>query len=419
MNEEILGLLGLTPEQIAQYRQQSAMAGLGSLGQALIQAGAPRQGPRRGTLAGIAQALPAYGAGQQASMDQVLQNLLQKKQVEQMVAQQKARQQAQQRQEFALERLRSATQPVTPGAALGMPGRPGPTADRAGMIGQTPVMTRDMALQFGLDPDLPEPLRKSLFDYVTATAPAKEPEAITTLRTLASDPTLAAVDRARKQAGAPQVSMPKIVVDMGNKFGGTLNETLTKVEDSGFNSRSVLPTVETMSALLDEGIRTGFGQETFMKLNQAAQLFNPNFKAKEVAGQEAFIALGNEIILPQVKKLGVNPTDADLNFIRNGSPTLSKSVEGNKLLLDALNIKLQRDIVLQDFAVDWQSRNVSLIEQSPVRANAELRKEMLNMTKTHPLWTQASNELRSRYSNIINRPASSQLPSNNPFIRPR
>ena len=101
MNEEILGLLGLTPEQIAQYRQQSAMAGLGSLGQALIQAGSPRQGPRQGTLAGIAQALPAYGAGQQASMDEVLQNLLRRKQAEQMVAEQQARQ----KQQTALQSL--------------------------------------------------------------------------------------------------------------------------------------------------------------------------------------------------------------------------------------------------------------------------------------------------------------------------
>jgi len=107
MNEEILGLLGVTPEQIAQYRQQSAMSGLGALGQALIQAGAPRQGPRQGTLAGIAQALPAYGAGQQASMDQVLQNLLRQREVQQMVAQQ----QAQQRQQTALQNIMQGRTP--------------------------------------------------------------------------------------------------------------------------------------------------------------------------------------------------------------------------------------------------------------------------------------------------------------------
>jgi hypothetical protein len=41
MNEELLGLLGATPEQIAQARQRSGLEELGLLGQALMQAGAP------------------------------------------------------------------------------------------------------------------------------------------------------------------------------------------------------------------------------------------------------------------------------------------------------------------------------------------------------------------------------------------
>lgn len=413
--EGLLGALGINPEDL---RRQSMTQGLLSAGLQMLAASGPS--PVRQSLGQIvAQGGLAGMQGMQQAEESAIDRALKNLQLQSTLAQQRQAQEAAQRQSQAVAGLRAATQPVTAQTALSMPGRVGPTPERQAMVGQTPQMTRDQALQLALNPDLPKDMRESLFKYVETTAPPKEPEAITTLRTLANDPTLAAYDIARKQAGAAQVTMPKITIDMGNKFGGTLDTTLTKIVDGGFNSRSVLPTVETMSALLDEGIRTGFGQETFMKLNQAAQLFNPNFKAKEVAGQEAFIALGNEIILPQVKQLGVNPTDADLNFIRNGSPTLSKSVEGNKLLLDALNIKLQRDAVLQDFAIDWQSRNVSLIEQSPVRANTELRREMLELTKTHPLWTQASNELRSRYSNIVNRPASSQLPANNPFIRPR
>jgi hypothetical protein len=41
MNEELLSLLGATPEQIAQARQRSGFEELGLLGQALRQAGAP------------------------------------------------------------------------------------------------------------------------------------------------------------------------------------------------------------------------------------------------------------------------------------------------------------------------------------------------------------------------------------------
>jgi hypothetical protein len=130
MNEEILGLLGLPPEEIARYRQQSAMSGLGSLGQALIQAGAPRQGPRQGTLAGIAQALPAYGAGRQASMDQVLQDLLRKQQAQQMVAER----QAKERQQTALENLMRGQSPDVQARLQAFPGSAEsvlfPTADR-------------------------------------------------------------------------------------------------------------------------------------------------------------------------------------------------------------------------------------------------------------------------------------------------
>jgi hypothetical protein len=122
------------------------------------------------------------------------------------------------------------------------------------------------------------------------------------------------------------------------------------------------------------------------------------------------------LLLPQVKQLGVNPTDADLNFIVKGSPTLSKSVEGNKLLLRALDIKLQRDAFLQEFVTNWQDQNVSLIEKSPVRANTELRKQVLELTKTHPLWTEATQQLRQQYSQIT----SGQKPSltaGSPFRR--
>lgn len=118
MNEEILGLLGLPAEEIARYRQQATMSGLGALGQALIQAGAPRQGTRQGTLAGIAQALPAYGAGRQASMDQVLQDLLRRQQVQQMVAQQ----QAKQRQQTALENLMRGQSPDVQARLQAFPG---------------------------------------------------------------------------------------------------------------------------------------------------------------------------------------------------------------------------------------------------------------------------------------------------------
>jgi hypothetical protein len=320
-------------------------------------------------------------------------------------------QEAARRQADAMASLRAATQPVTAQSALAAPGRVGPTAERAEMVGQTPQFTREQALQLGLNPDLPKDLRESLFKYVEATTP-KEPKLPTSAQEYQlslTNPDYAAFLRQKTESGATKIS-----IKMNETFGGSLNKNLEGYFDNGSQARSFLPTVQTMSALLDEGVRTGFGQETMNKFNQAAQLFNPGYKAKEVAGQEAFIALSNEIILPQVKQLGVNPTDADLNFIVKGSPTLSKSVEGNKLLLNALDIKLQRDALLQEFVTNWQDQNVSLIENSPVRANSKLRTEILNLTKTHPLWTEATQRLRQQYSQITSGRAGS-LTAGSPF----
>jgi hypothetical protein len=82
MNEELLSLLGATPEQIAQARQRSGFEELGLLGQALSAAGAPA--PRgTSTLQRLGQAGQVYTqAPRRQTMDTLLQDLLRKQQVE-------------------------------------------------------------------------------------------------------------------------------------------------------------------------------------------------------------------------------------------------------------------------------------------------------------------------------------------------
>jgi hypothetical protein len=342
-------------------------------------------------------------------MDTLLQDLLRKQQIQDM--QKKREQQA--RYEASRQQFANMFAPTTPQTALAAPGRVGPTAARAGMIGQAPPLDRNQLFAQSLNPDLPGDLRQAAAEAFKATAPAetKLPTSAQEFELAQQNPQFAAFLKQKQEASGTKIS-----IDMNKTFGGTLDKNLESYFDNGLKARNAIPNIRTMSALLDEGVRTGFGQETINRLNQAAQLFNPNYKAKQTAGQENFIALSNEIILPQVKQLGVNPTDADLNFIVKGSPTLSKSVEGNKLLLRALDIKLQRDAFLQDFVTNWQDQNVSLIEQSPVRANTELRKQVLALTKTHPLWTEASEQLRQQYSQITSGQSSS-LTAGSPFSR--
>ena len=83
MNEELLGLLGATPEQIAQARRRSGFEELGLLGQALMQAGAPA--PRgTSTLSRLGQAAGMYTQAPRQTMDTLLQDLLRRQQIQEM-----------------------------------------------------------------------------------------------------------------------------------------------------------------------------------------------------------------------------------------------------------------------------------------------------------------------------------------------
>jgi hypothetical protein len=104
-----------------------------------------------------------------------------------------------------------------------------------------------------------------------------------------------------------------------------------------------LTTVENLTNILDQGLQTGFGEQSKLALNRVGQFaFGQDFKPIEVASAEAFAAGTTQMILPLVKQLGVNPTDKDLDFVVKGSPELSKSVVGNRLMLKAVELSARR-----------------------------------------------------------------------------
>jgi hypothetical protein len=185
---------------------------------------------------------------------------------------------------------------------------------------------------------------------------------------------------------------------MQKGFGENLTETITGNQRAGRSAASTLGTVENMTALLDEGVRTGFGQETLLKLGQAGQLFDPNFNTRGLAGQEAFQAFSTQIVLPQVKQLGANPTDTDLKFIVTGSPGLSKTVEGNKLLLDTLKLKLQREQDLARFSNQWLATNSQAVKTDPIAAQVKYNNDFDTYAQSSPLYGPAANTLRDRFA---------------------
>jgi len=195
------------------------------------------------------------------------------------------------------------------------------------------------------------------------------------------------------------ISSP-ITVNMQKGFGENLQETITGTFAAGRTAGNTIGTIQNMRNLLDQGVKTGFGQGLMLELGTAGQLFNPNFQVKGLAGQEAFQAYSNQVILPEVKKLGVNPTDSDLKFIVQGSPNLSKTPAGNRLLLDALELKLLREQDLAKFSNNWLATNSQIVKTDPIVAQTRYNTEFANYTTQSPLYGQAVAQLRQKFNDL-------------------
>jgi hypothetical protein len=191
-----------------------------------------------------------------------------------------------------------------------------------------------------------------------------------------------------------------VTVNMREGFGKNLTEDLTGIIRSGRTAGNTLGTVQSMKTLIEEGTKTGFGQDTMLQLGRAAQAFDPNFKVAGIAGAEAFQGLSNSVILPEVKKLGANPTDTDLKFIVQGSANLAKSPQGNLILLDTLELKLKREQDLARFTNQWLGQNAQTVEKNPIVASTQFNDAFANYSATSPLYKPQADMLRQRMNQL-------------------
>jgi hypothetical protein len=197
-----------------------------------------------------------------------------------------------------------------------------------------------------------------------------------------------------------------VTINTGDKKGGEATvSTITDLAKTATSARQTLARVDQMTGLLDSGVATGFGQETITGLKRVGQFFNPDYKVKEVAGAEAFVGNANAMIGPLVKQLGSNPTDKDLMFFVTASPTLGKSVEGNKLLLKGIKLSNARDIALSNAAQEFLQRPENQnIGAEGLQGYVKLQKHLTEIATSSPLFTQAGQALIDEFTQLTGSP---------------
>jgi len=136
----------------------------------------------------------------------------------------------------------------------------------------------------------------------------------------------------------------------------TAYKTMTEKANA---AREALPNIDIMQSMLDDpnfdtGALSGI-RKYALGLFDAFGLVDEEGR-KQLSQLTSFDALSNNLVLPLVKMLGVNPTDRDLAFVQAAAPTLGKSKESNQLLINALKIAQRRQIRYQALYVEVSSQ---------------------------------------------------------------
>jgi hypothetical protein len=187
-------------------------------------------------------------------------------------------------------------------------------------------------------------------------------------------------------------------------FGQELmGSTYKKLAERKDTASSALFNLENIQALLDGGVQTGAWESYKLDDKRIAQALGFRVDDDDIASQEAFVSFSTKTILPLVKDLGVNPTDKDLEFVKEGTPTLEKTETGNRIMLEALLVSQKRIVeehkiktqILAEFGTniglarleqEFQRRTSLDIEQNPDtsiwNAGARLQEKYRNFKKT-------------------------------------
>ena len=123
-----------------------------------------------------------------------------------------------------------------------------------------------------------------------------------------------------------------------------------------------MQTVDTLLNLLaQDDFETGPWEEFKLPLKTLGLSFglfkNDDTTVDNIASAEAFRAKAYEIVLNSVSKMKGALSDKELGFLSAQGPTLSKTTEGNKLLLYLNKHQLNKASKFREYVISWSDTN--------------------------------------------------------------
>jgi|GEM_PF-5183760 len=154
-----------------------------------------------------------------------------------------------------------------------------------------------------------------------------------------------------------------------------------------------------LSQILDMGLQTG-KVEPFLTELRAIGL-NLGLDVKNPSMPQVFSSITKQIVGPMVKDLGTNPTDIDLKLILDSYPSLGQTVEGNRILIEAINLKLDRDELLANSLMSFEDNNRDLLRSDPIAYRQQLDRMVLRTQNSEEFRKKSVLQLKARASALM------------------
>lgn len=180
------------------------------------------------------------------------------------------------------------------------------------------------------------------------------------------------------KTGLRKASAPTTNIDMKQEgaYDKTVGELFAKdfvtSQQSGATAQRDLGNLSVMkSAMADPNVYTGSGGMAFNSMKRAAQtIFGVNVKG--VSNAEVIQNLASEIAVGNKQKLPGPMSDADRQFLVDMAPNLSKSPEGNRLIIELGMASKRWEIARASLMRDYAAKNGGRLDAGAYAAQSEL-----------------------------------------------
>ena len=208
-----------------------------------------------------------------------------------------------------------------------------------------------------------------------------------------------AFNNAYRQTGQKDYSLLK-EIDKAAQFYkekqmGNISTAMEKRSESFSSAASLKGKTDTMRELLDTGLTTGALAGASKSVKSFAQSLFPDVEFKGLKEAEVFNALGSQLALlvrNPASDMGLPgaTSNRDLDFLIDTVPTLQKSVEGNKLLLEVYDAQY-------DFKKKIMAEQNRIIKENGGIPPLDLEQKLIDFYTNYPVM---SEELKAKISGI-------------------